>query len=123
MKRFFRAGLRVLNAVVKALRSPRELRKGYEGISRIYKRDGLDGVHKTIIHTLTKTIEYGDRSYSRWIENYDTPDAASRDLMNRKLAEITSKPLISLLMPVYNTQENLLIDAIGSVRAQIYPNW
>lgn len=33
------------------------------------------------------------------------------------------KPLISILMPVYNTPEKYLREAIDSVRNQVYTNW
>ncbi len=43
--------------------------------------------------------------------------------LKQQLTQIDKTPLISVLMPVYNTPERLLREAIESVRAQIYENW
>jgi GT2 family glycosyltransferase len=50
-------------------------------------------------------------SYSSWLEQED------------HAAGIPDGPLISVIMPVYNTQARFLREAIGSVRAQSYKNW
>ncbi|MCB5197372.1 glycosyltransferase family 2 protein [Deefgea salmonis] len=43
--------------------------------------------------------------------------------MKMQLAELKNQPLISIVMPVYNPNPTWLVQAIESVRAQIYPNW
>lgn len=62
-------------------------------------------------------------SYRRWIARHDF--AATRDgaRIAREVAALKDKPLISVVMPVYNTPKRLLREAIESVRGQIYPNW
>ena len=60
--------------------------------------------------------------YQKWLErNYPR----SRSL--KKLREISRtlayQPLISIIVPVYNPDENFLRQAIASVIAQVYPNW
>jgi glycosyltransferase involved in cell wall biosynthesis len=64
-----------------------------------------------------------DRSYKAWIELYDTLSDADREAIRAHLEQLVYKPLISIVMPAYNTPEALLREAIGSVRAQLYPNW
>ena len=49
--------------------------------------------------------------YAAWLEQED------------HAAGILEGPLISVIMPVYNTQERFLREAIGSVRAQSYKHW
>ena len=65
------------------------------------------------------------RDYRAWVQRYDRLKLA--DAINHR-ARIESmqpeaRPLISILMPVYNTPEPWLVRAIESVRGQFYPNW
>ena len=46
------------------------------------------------------------------------------DQLARKIQDnFNTKPLISVIMPVYNTPKQWLVKAIESVRRQIYPHW
>lgn len=61
--------------------------------------------------------------YRRWVAAYDTLDDGDRAAIRRQIAMLASRPMISIVMPVYNTPERYLRAAIASVRAQIYPHW
>jgi GT2 family glycosyltransferase/2-polyprenyl-3-methyl-5-hydroxy-6-metoxy-1,4-benzoquinol methylase len=65
----------------------------------------------------------GDRSYDKWVEFYDTLDAAEMAALGRRVELLERHPLVSVILPVYNTPEPLLRRAIESVREQIYPTW
>ena len=65
----------------------------------------------------------GNGSYSRWIRLYDTLTPERLAAMRAEAEALPCKPLISVVMPVYNTPEKLLREAIESVRAQAYPHW
>lgn len=41
----------------------------------------------------------------------------------REMAQLETKPLISIVTPVYNTEESLLRRCVCSVLAQLYPHW
>ncbi|MEY4941432.1 MAG: hypothetical protein RIQ93_3167, partial [Verrucomicrobiota bacterium] len=62
-------------------------------------------------------------SYERWTEAFDrhTPDSLAA--LAKEEMVFTTKPLISVIMPVYNTPERWLVKAVQSVQAQVYPNW
>jgi SAM-dependent methyltransferase len=47
----------------------------------------------------------------------------NRQIAQKRLERQPSKPLISILMPTYNTSPGLLSEAINSVRQQVYENW
>ncbi|MFA5955100.1 glycosyltransferase [Hyphomicrobium sp.] len=49
--------------------------------------------------------------------------ASARHAIANHLADLDLKPLISVVMPVYNTPESFLREAIDSVIRQCYPNW
>ena len=63
------------------------------------------------------------RSYSEWTKRYDTISAS--DLINFKSRNesLSRKPLLSVIMPVYNPSSYFLKCAIDSVIDQIYDNW
>ena len=63
------------------------------------------------------------RSYRKWIERKDFNERRDGAALRRKLGKLDKPPLISVLMPVYNTPGPLLQAAIESVRRQIYGNW
>ena len=63
-----------------------------------------------------------DEAYSKWLSNNFPREA---DL--RKMAETVEifgyKPVISIIMPVFNTPKRFLHEAIESVLNQVYPYW
>lgn len=61
--------------------------------------------------------------YWEWIETVEEPSLPSPEGLQAALEAMAHKPLISIVMPVYNTPKNYLRDCIDSVRAQSYPNW
>ncbi|KAA0593696.1 glycosyltransferase involved in cell wall biosynthesis [Azospirillum lipoferum] len=63
------------------------------------------------------------RTYCAWVERYDTLTPSGREALRARLDALPRRPLLSVLMPVYNTPETLLREAIASVRRQIYPDW
>lgn len=64
-----------------------------------------------------------DTSYARWISRYDTLDNADRLSMYQTCGRMKLKPLLSIVMPVYNPPVNMLARAIESIQQQIYSNW
>ncbi len=64
-----------------------------------------------------------DGSYATWIDMYDTVDESVRSRLREELEGLVAPPLISVIMPVYDTEESHLREAVASVRRQLYPNW
>ncbi len=65
----------------------------------------------------------GSRDYAEWVRRYDTIDDDDRRAIAAAIENMTDRPLISVVMPVYNTPEKYLRAAINSVRQQLYPDW
>jgi len=63
-----------------------------------------------------------DRSYSQWREN-NAPRPADLQKFAETVEIFPYKPLVSVILPVFNPPESFLRDAIESVRKQIYANW
>lgn len=83
---------------------------------RILKSQGLSGLFERF--KVKSEGNYGD-----WISLYDTLDDQSVELIKKSIVEFQYMPLISIVMPVYNTPEITLRESLDSVLAQIYTNW
>lgn len=104
---------------------------------RVFLREGCVGVKRRIIFVagdrkgitgaMVKpdlTLAAIDRNdYAEWVRRYDTLTDESRATMRARIDGFTHKPLISVVMPTYNPKQDWLIEAIESVRKQIYPHW
>jgi GT2 family glycosyltransferase len=64
-----------------------------------------------------------ETNYKRWIRDFDTLSESDRDKIRAHILQLEYQPLISVVMPVYETSEPLLRQAIDSVRNQLYPRW
>jgi glycosyltransferase involved in cell wall biosynthesis len=62
-------------------------------------------------------------NYAAWLRRYDLLSEVDRSAMRARAEAFRVKPLISILMPTYNTEPQWLIEAIESVRTQLYPYW
>lgn len=61
-------------------------------------------------------------SYEHWLRE-NLPRPADLRQMSQAVNYLGYKPLISVVMPVYNTPEQFLRKAIESVTSQVYQNW
>lgn len=64
-----------------------------------------------------------NKSYHNWIAEYDTLSDNELKTMMKSIGDFVHKPLISIIMPVYNSNSAWLTEAIESVINQIYPYW
>jgi glycosyltransferase involved in cell wall biosynthesis len=61
--------------------------------------------------------------YMEWIRRYDTLTDEGRRTIRDRIKELPYQPLISVVMPTYNTKREWLEQAIQSVQRQLYTNW
>lgn len=61
--------------------------------------------------------------YVEWLRRFDVLTDEVRGSMRIRTDAFVLKPLISVVMPTYNSKPEWLVAAIESVRAQIYPYW
>ncbi len=83
-------------------------------------------VHARMVKRTIEAAPPPPNSYGAWVAAYDTLTPEIADQIRRKLAGLKRRPLISVLMPVYNrkpTDEQWLVRAIESVTRQLYDNW
>jgi GT2 family glycosyltransferase len=61
--------------------------------------------------------------YRTWVERFDVLTDADRTAIKRHIERLPRRPLISVIMPTFNTPELFLRRAIESVRSQLYEHW
>lgn len=71
--------------------------------------------------TKIKQVFWGmDFYYPKWFEKHKSD---SEELERQKKDKFTYEPIISVIVPTYNTPEKYLREMIESVMAQSYENW
>jgi len=61
--------------------------------------------------------------YQYWIKHFDTIDQEEIQQITENIRLMSEKPLLSVIMPVFNPDIKHLEKAIASVQNQIYPHW
>ena len=62
-------------------------------------------------------------AYRRWVRQFDRLSREDLHAIDGSTSHLAYRPLLSVLMPVYNTDERWLRAAIASVQNQLYTNW
>lgn len=109
----------LLPFAVKALREPRWGLWAVAHSLGILRQGGIGGLRAAVRRHLLRSMS----EYFRWVETYDTLTDAGREEIVARIAALPEKPLISVLMPVFDPPLHLLEAAIRSVQTQIYPHW
>ncbi len=63
------------------------------------------------------------RSYERWIARYDTLNQTIRQQIKVEIAELRSRPTVSIIMPVCGEAGKWFRSTMNSVETQLYPYW
>ena len=69
---------------------------------------------------LTERFQTDDVDYEEWYRNHRP---TKEELEQQRKEKFSYEPLISILVPVYRTPEEFLMQMIQSVRRQTYGNW
>lgn len=105
------------------------VREGYGALSSTQRAEllrallrGRFGLAKTLVRSGI-VGKYDKGEYRAWVEAYDTLTPNDLTRLRQLGDELETKPLISVLMPVYNTRPKYLRKALDSVIEQTYPHW
>lgn len=98
--------------------NPRDIPRLATKALAILQKEGMDGLRWRLYKKFHLAEEY-----SRWSKAFDTLTERDRSAIKRHIGTLSYTPLISVIMPVYNTPKKWLRRAIESVRRQLYPNW
>lgn len=74
-------------------------------------------------YTSTFADQPGAGNYQEWIETIEKPGLPNPAMVEKMLRKFTVRPLISVVVPTFNTDQSHLCACIDSVIAQSYPYW
>ncbi|MEM1425794.1 MAG: glycosyltransferase [Cyanobacteria bacterium P01_H01_bin.130] len=86
---------------------------------RLWRRTGWRGVGEKVLDKAFPNRTKPD-DWQQYCSGLRSP---IRRQFKRRLRAIDNPPQLSLIMPVYNTPERWLREAIASVQNQLYPHW
>jgi GT2 family glycosyltransferase len=93
----------------------------------VMANEGVRGMRlrmrRTALLNMNPAILPGNTDSSLWIRLFERPDEAFYAHLTARASLWARPPRISLLMPVYNTPEAWLRQAIDSVIQQVYQDW
>lgn len=91
---------------------------------KIVRRDGVIGSWRTArAFWEAGALHHKRNDYAAWVARYDTLTPQATAELGARAEAFACKPLISVLMPTYNAPSGWLVEAIESVRQQIYSHW
>lgn len=97
-----------------------EILQNLKKANTVLKSKGLSGLFRKIVWFFKQRDE--EKKYQKFIEREKITDEKRRELKNR-IASFSHKPLISIILPVYDIDEKWLRLCVESVIKQIYENW
>jgi GT2 family glycosyltransferase len=63
------------------------------------------------------------KTYDNWVKRYDTPSSSDLARLREGVGAFNFRPVVSVVMPTYNSRLEWLQQAVASVQAQVYPHW
>jgi glycosyltransferase involved in cell wall biosynthesis len=118
IKAQWRRIVKVVRLLVKGVRCYGGILNAVKKAVYIYKSEGASGIRRWAFRGSRELNEY-----ERWVSQYDTLTDKQRELLVRNIEGFGNKPLVSIVMPVFNPTLKWLREAIESVQCQLYPNW
>lgn len=89
---------------------------------KLLRTKGIYGLAAAIRSADSHDFQNGP-CYEAWVAKYDNLTEADIVDLRQHINKNDRQPLISVLMPVYNTPEKFLKEAVESVLDQAYENW
>ncbi len=82
------------------------------------------GLRRTLLRARQEMRTQGAKtSYREWVNAYDTLHDRDRASIREHVADLHDAPMISVVVPVYDTPALTLRAALDSVLNQLYPSW
>lgn len=109
--------IRIIGPLILLARRKNKL-KLLSTIWKIFRLQGFSGLYQAYIKFNSFTLGYKD-----WVSINDSLSEDDKKAILSSVSQLKWRPVISILMPTYNTPERWLKIAIESVRSQLYPFW
>jgi glycosyltransferase involved in cell wall biosynthesis len=82
-----------------------------------------NGARATLQKAFTANHYQGHDPYLEWVKRNDRLTFADKRAIRSHIETLKDSPLISVIVPVYNTRPEFLRRCLESVKNQLYPNW
>ena len=92
-------------------------------VRSIRRSEGWAGVWRRVARRLGLPAVPDAYSYAEWLKKYSALTRGDLEAMRAESGGFNDRPLISVVMPVYNPPLKYLRAAVESVRAQVYTRW
>lgn len=102
----------------------RRMRINHLGIDKVtssLREEGFRWTMVKIVHKITKKHDQ-NKAYQRWISVFE-PSKKELEHQREEAQRLASRPLVSILVPVFETDRMMLIEMVESVRNQTYDHW
>lgn len=115
----------LVNYLLRRIREPNGCFKLLREILNIIKLNGIAGLYSIAVSIGAKEshVKSDEHKYSNWIKKHDYNSTQDRSELIELLSLQKKTPLISILLPTYNTEVNFLNECLLSISNQIYQNW
>lgn len=93
---------------------------------RLWKENGFQGLLRGYHYVATRSTNSGHlgrNNYAEWVRQYDSYSESDLLKIKDEIDQWDEKPLISIVMPVYNPNLEWFRQAVSSVMDQPYGNW
>lgn len=94
-----------------------------QALSRVREECNPTSFAENLKAIITRPLAPNTVKYAQWIRAYDKLNADDKMLITSRISSATQAPVISVLVPLYNTPERWLRRCIESVLDQLYSNW
>lgn len=90
---------------------------------RLAVREGVSKAAAALFQGYQERTTRTTGGYESWVRMYDTIAPPQMDMLRLRAQRVHTAPLISVIVPVFETPETWLRGCIESVRGQAYENW
>ena len=119
-----RATLVMLRRLLGRLAGDRDMLRIAAGESwKAWREGGRVGFGEWLYAFHDEMSEGVSLDYQAWVRRFDSSVAYDLRQMEGRIARFKRRPVVSIVMPVYNTPEQWLRLCLDSVLAQTYPHW
>ena len=108
----------LMRAILQLLLEPTSLGVNTARLFRVWRTGGSPAVKSALVEVRT-----GPSPTDAWRNYRSTFIEEVKPQIVRRIAEMTTTPTISIIVPTYNTPETMLWEMLDSVKAQLYPHW
>ncbi|HZZ18402.1 MAG TPA: glycosyltransferase [Opitutaceae bacterium] len=92
-------------------------------VVEVKHEDGWHPLFQKLVHVGKAGDPTELSDYEKWCEQHEALSEGDLAAIKGHIEAFSARPVVSVLMPVYNPPEGLLDKAIQSVLDQVYPHW